>query len=368
MKRTDGHRPHPNIPERSIPPENRSFAQPRIGSERSFGIQVGAIFAIIGLWPLAAGGPVRLWALILAAFLLLAAAFAPEWLRPVNRLWFRFGQLLGRIVNPIVMGFVYFLIFTPIALVLRLFGKDVLRLKRDASVVELLDRARAPRVQRRSRCATSSRSRRMSFLIEFVALRARAQEILADADHLLTMVLFGGLVDPDQGQRGRAVHLHAVLDAGLMRILGISAFYHDSAAALVRDGEIVAAAQEERFTRKKHDAGFPRNAIDYCLARGGLRARRARSRRVLRQAVPQVRAAARNLSGVRAARASARSRMAMPIWLREKLFQKALLRDELLADLRAEFDAREKLLFSRASFQPRGERLLSLAVRGGRRS
>ena len=57
-----------------------------------------------------------------------------------------------------------------------------------------------------------------------------------------------------------------------MRILGISAFYHDSAAALVDDGRIVAAAQEERFTRKKHDAGFPRHAIDFCLqeARIGL--------------------------------------------------------------------------------------------------
>ncbi len=53
-----------------------------------------------------------------------------------------------------------------------------------------------------------------------------------------------------------------------MRILGISAFYHDSAAALVEDGRIVAAAQEERFTRKKHDRGFPQHAIDYCLARG----------------------------------------------------------------------------------------------------
>ncbi len=53
-----------------------------------------------------------------------------------------------------------------------------------------------------------------------------------------------------------------------MRILGISAFYHDSAAALVDDGEIVAAAQEERFTRKKHDAGFPTNAVDYCLDDG----------------------------------------------------------------------------------------------------
>ena len=50
-----------------------------------------------------------------------------------------------------------------------------------------------------------------------------------------------------------------------MYILGISAFYHDSAACLIKDGEIIAAAQEERFTRKKHDAGFPYHAIEYCL-------------------------------------------------------------------------------------------------------
>ena len=56
-----------------------------------------------------------------------------------------------------------------------------------------------------------------------------------------------------------------------MNILGISAFYHDSAACLVKDGEIIAAAQEERFTRKKHDAAFPREAIDYCLHEGGIR-------------------------------------------------------------------------------------------------
>jgi carbamoyltransferase len=55
-----------------------------------------------------------------------------------------------------------------------------------------------------------------------------------------------------------------------MNILGISAFYHDSAAALLRDGEIVAAAQEERFTRKKHDPRFPENAIRYCLKAGGI--------------------------------------------------------------------------------------------------
>ena len=55
-----------------------------------------------------------------------------------------------------------------------------------------------------------------------------------------------------------------------MNILGISAFYHDSAAALVRDGQIIAAAQEERFTRKKHDYRFPQNAIDYCLGEAGI--------------------------------------------------------------------------------------------------
>ena len=55
-----------------------------------------------------------------------------------------------------------------------------------------------------------------------------------------------------------------------MNILGISAFYHDSAAALLRDGEIIAAAQEERFSRKKHDPSFPEGAVAYCLAEGGL--------------------------------------------------------------------------------------------------
>lgn len=56
-----------------------------------------------------------------------------------------------------------------------------------------------------------------------------------------------------------------------MNIVGVSAYYHDSAACLVRDGDIVAAAQEERFTRKKHDPGFPHRAIDYCLQAGGIR-------------------------------------------------------------------------------------------------
>ncbi len=66
-----------------------------------------------------------------------------------------------------------------------------------------------------------------------------------------------------------------------MLVLGISAFYHDSAAALVRDGEIIAAAQEERFTRKKHDPSFPANAIAYCLAEAKIHDGGVRSRRLL---------------------------------------------------------------------------------------
>src|SRR4051794_18422146 len=67
-----------------------------------------------------------------------------------------------------------------------------------------------------------------------------------------------------------ALHSPRLAAKGGTNILGISAFYHDSAACLVRDGVIVAAAQEERFTRKKHDPAFPREAVKYCLAAGGI--------------------------------------------------------------------------------------------------
>src|ERR1700759_940308 len=87
-----------------------------------------------------------------------------------------------------------------------------------------------------------------------------------------------------------------------MRVLGISAFYHDSAAALIEDGRLVGAAQEERFTRKKHDSAFPREPGELLPRQGRHQAGRRRLRRVLRQAVPEVRAAARDLPRLRAAR------------------------------------------------------------------
>ena len=113
-----------------------------------------------------------------------------------------------------------------------------------------------------------------------------------------------------------------------MRILGISAFYHDSAAALIDNGRVVAAAQEERFTRKKHDATFPHNAIVYCLAEAGVGADGLdhvvfydkpflKFERLLETYIAQ------------APRGFRSFKISMPLWLREKLFQKSLLRDEL---------------------------------------
>ena len=113
-----------------------------------------------------------------------------------------------------------------------------------------------------------------------------------------------------------------------MRAIGISAFYHDSAAALVEDDRIIAAAQEERFTRKKHDSSFPQNAIEYCLQAGNVRLDEVdyivfydkpflKFERLLETYVAM------------APRGFRSFKMAIPLWLREKLFQKSLLRGEL---------------------------------------
>jgi carbamoyltransferase len=128
-----------------------------------------------------------------------------------------------------------------------------------------------------------------------------------------------------------------------VRILGLSAFYHDSAAAIIEDGRIVAAAQEERFTRRKFDASYPRLAINYCLDAAGIRLKDLdyvvfydkpfiKFERLLETYL--------TLSP----RGFASFRMALPLWLREKLFQKSLLADELKAK-DPEFDWQTKLLF-----------------------
>ncbi len=129
-----------------------------------------------------------------------------------------------------------------------------------------------------------------------------------------------------------------------MRVLGISAFYHDSAAALIEDGRIVAAAQEERFTRKKHDPSFPARAIAYCLAEGG--ARLADLDHVAFYDKPFLKfERLLQTYAALAPRGFASFRMAMPVWLREKLFQKDLLRKELRA-IDPQFDWKHRILFA----------------------
>ena len=127
-----------------------------------------------------------------------------------------------------------------------------------------------------------------------------------------------------------------------MRILGISAFYHDSAAALIEDGRIVAAAQEERFTRRKHDAAFPHNAIAYCLAEAGVTADGLDH--VVFYDKPFLKFERLLETYIAMAPRGFRSfKMSIPLWLREKLFQKNLLRDEL-GKFSGDFD-KGRLLF-----------------------
>lgn len=113
-----------------------------------------------------------------------------------------------------------------------------------------------------------------------------------------------------------------------MNILGLSAFYHDSAACLVREGEIIAAAQEERFTRKKHDAGFPEHAVRYCLREGGLSVNELdyvtfyekpflKFDRILHTYLAYAPFGLRSFL------------MAIPLWIRERIWMKELIRREL---------------------------------------
>ena len=113
-----------------------------------------------------------------------------------------------------------------------------------------------------------------------------------------------------------------------MRILGISAFYHDSATALVVDGKLVAAAQEERFTRKKQDSAFPKNAIEYCLKEGGVTAGEIDHVAFYDKPFLKFERLLETYLAF-APRGFKSFRMAAPVWLKEKLFQKKLLNDEL---------------------------------------
>jgi len=115
----------------ALDPRSGNHAEPKMGSERNFGLVFAAVFAIISLWPLLSAEKARLWLLAIAAIFLAAAFVAPHTLAPLNRLWYRIGILLGKVVTPLVLGVLWFAVVTPVGLLMRLFGKDPLRLKRE---------------------------------------------------------------------------------------------------------------------------------------------------------------------------------------------------------------------------------------------
>ena len=100
-------------------------------SDRAFGVTFAVVFGIVGCWPLPSGGETRWWAICIALAFLICALTRPSVLGPLNRLWFRFGLLLHRIMNPVLMGLIFFFGVLPTGLVMRLLGKDLLSMKWD---------------------------------------------------------------------------------------------------------------------------------------------------------------------------------------------------------------------------------------------
>ena len=103
----------------------------KISSNRSFGFLFFVVFATVSLWPLKFQEDLRLWALILSLIFLVLGILNSRFLTPLNKLWHKFGIFLGSIVSPIVMGLVFFMVVTPIGLIMRLLGKDLINIKHD---------------------------------------------------------------------------------------------------------------------------------------------------------------------------------------------------------------------------------------------
>ena len=103
-------------------------------SVKSFGILFFIVFLIIGFWPKISGEEIRLWSIIISLIFLILGLINSKILIPLNKYWIKLGELLGKIIAPIVMMIIYFVIVTPIALLLKIFKKDILKLKLDKKV------------------------------------------------------------------------------------------------------------------------------------------------------------------------------------------------------------------------------------------
>ena len=101
----------------------------KLPSNRNFGIVFFIVFLIIGLWPLLGKSEIRYWSIFISVTFLLLGLINSNLLNPLNKIWFNFGMLLGKIISPLVMGVIFFLVVTPIGLIMRVLGKDILNLK-----------------------------------------------------------------------------------------------------------------------------------------------------------------------------------------------------------------------------------------------
>ena len=104
------------------------MADVKLGSNRSFGIVFFVVFFLISIYPLINNESIRIWSLVVSLIFLVLGIINSNVLSPLNKLWFKFGILLGKIISPIIMGIIFFLVVTPIGLIMRLIGKDVLNL------------------------------------------------------------------------------------------------------------------------------------------------------------------------------------------------------------------------------------------------
>ena len=101
----------------------------KIGSNRSFGIVFFVVFLIIALYPLLKESDLRIWSLVISFIFLVLGLLNSNLLTPLNKLWFKFGLFLGKIISPLIMGLIFFAVVTPIGILMRILGKDLLNLK-----------------------------------------------------------------------------------------------------------------------------------------------------------------------------------------------------------------------------------------------
>ena len=113
----------------------------KLSSNRNFGVVFFIVFLLIGLYPLLKGNDLRIWSLLISFIFLALGLINSKILTPLNKLWFKFGLLLGRFISPLIMGIIFFVVVTPIAIIMRLLKKDLLNLKYNKKETYWIDKS-----------------------------------------------------------------------------------------------------------------------------------------------------------------------------------------------------------------------------------